>query len=559
MTGDVTDLLARQRRLMSSRRPWESHWQELGELFLPRRADFTRKSAPGQKRTESQFDGVPVQAARGLAASLDGLLKPKTQRWFSLRATDPEINEVEEVGLWLQEVEDRMYTAIYDPDARFLQRSNEVDLDLVVFGTGVLFIGERVGTGRLSFRSHHLRDVCVAENADGDIDTIFRQFTLSARQAAQRWGEESLGKATREALRENKPDEPFDFLHVVTPRKDRDRTKRNRINLPFMSVFIDVKSEHRITEGGFHEFPYVVPRWDTATDEIYGRSPAMVALPDAHTLNQIGKTLLRAGHKVVDPPLLAPDDGVQSVPRTWPGGITYYDADLLARTGGRPPLFPLNTGANLPVGREMQNDVREQVWGAFFRNVLQLPVAGPQMTATEIIERRAEFMRVIGPTFGRLEADYTGPMVERVFNVMKRAGMLPAPPDILAATSGVRFEYASPITKAQQQIEAASLQKTVQDLQAVISSDPTALQNFDSDRIVRDVAEANGLPRRWLKPTDQVAAVRDGQAQAAEAESQTQGLERLVEGTSKAAGIPGVSQLIERAVPAIAEGGEVLP
>lgn len=554
MSNEIQQLLDRHSRLLERRRQWESHWQDLGEVFLTRRADFTRSRTPGEKRTERQFDGIPMQAARNLAASLDGLLKPKSQRWFSIRADDERVDELEEVRRWLEDAEERMYVAFYDPDSRFLQRSNEVDLDLVVFGTGVLFIGEKIGSARLVFRSQHLKDICIAENADGEIDTIFRRFVLSARQAEQRWGADALGNATREALRHNRSDEEFEFLHVVMPRTERDRTKRNRRNLPFASVFIDVKSEHSIAEGGFHEFPYVVPRWDTATDEIYGRSPAMMALPDANTLNQIGKTLLRAGHKVVDPPLIMPDDGIQSGPRTWPGGITYYDADLLARTGGRPPVSPLFTGANVPLGREMQNDVRDQVWGAFFRNVLQLPVDGPQMTATEIIERRAEFMRVIGPTFGRLEADYTGPMVERVFQVMKRGGYFPEPPEILVRAGGVRFEYVSPITKAQQQIEAAALQKTIQDVQAIVTADPTTLQNFDPDRIVRDVAESNGMPMRWLRPWSDVSAAREGEAQAFAAESEVQGVERVIDGAARAAEVPGLDKVIEKAAPEIALG-----
>ena len=557
MQKDVQSLLDRHKRLIDGRRLWEGYWQELAEVFLPRRADFTRGRVAGEKRTEKQFDGVPMQAARGLAASLDGLLKPKTQRWFSIRADDDSVDEMEEVRLWLEDAEDRMYAALYDPDARFLQRSNEVDLDLVVFGTGVLFVGERVGSGRLVFRSHHLRDVCVAENADGEVDTVFRRFELSARQAEQRWGREVLGEATREALRDGRLEQTFEFLHVVLPRPDRDRTKRNRKNLPFASVFIDVQSEKIIAEGGYHELPYILPRWDTGTDEIYGRSPAMLALPDANSLNQIGKTLLRAGHKVVDPPLLMPDDGLQSAPRTWPGGITYYDADILARTGGRPPVSPLTTGANIPLGREMQNDVREQVWSAFFKNVLQLPVDGPQMTATEIIERRAEFMRIIGPTFGRLEADYTGPVVERVFNVMKRAGLFLQPPEILKQAGGIRFEYVSPITKAQQQIEAAALQKTVQDVQAVISAEPSAIQNFDADRIVRDVAEANGLPRRWLKPRDLIDARRGQEAEAMKAETKVQDAERLIDGAARASEVPGVDKVIERAAPDLA--GQMVP
>ena len=92
MSKRVHDLLARLNRMGDQRRQWESHWQELAEYLLPKRADFTATPQPGGKRTDRQFDATPMQAARGLAASLDGLLKPKTQRWFSLRGRGAERN-----------------------------------------------------------------------------------------------------------------------------------------------------------------------------------------------------------------------------------------------------------------------------------------------------------------------------------------------------------------------------------------------------------------------------------------------------------------------------------
>jgi len=543
MTTDVQDLLTRQKRLADARRSWESHWQELAEFLLPGRADITGARTPGGKRTERQFDSVPMQAARGLAASLDGLLKPKTQRWFALRAVEDALNDDEAAKLWLREAEDRLFRALYDPKARFLQRSAEVDLDLVVFGTGVMFIGERHGVDGLLFQSLHLRDTFIAENAEGEIDTVFRRMRLTARQAAQKFGREAIGARTREALDRDEPDRIFEFLQAVLPRADRDPRRQDVRQMPFASIVVDIESEHVVGESGFREFPFVVPRWDTATDEVYGRSPGMLALPDVNTLNQMGKTILEAGHKVVNPPLLVPNDGIQANPRTFPGGITPFDAALLMQTGGRPPVMPLVTGGNIPLGREMQNDVREQIWAAFFRNVLQLPFAGPQMTATEILERKAEFMRVIGPTFGRLEADYTGPMVERAFRVLLRGGALPEPPPALRG-AGVRFEYASPIARAQKQIDAAALGKTVQDLAPLAAQNPALLDNFDEDRVARDVAEANGLPQHWIRPAAAVAQLRAGRAAAAQAEAQARDAERLAESAAKLGRVPGLAAAV---------------
>ncbi len=534
----VKDLIARQQALASNRGVWEKHWQDIADLMLPRRAEFTGGRTPGQKRTDKQFDGTPMQAVRSLAAALDGLLKSKTSRWFAVKATDDFLNDQPEVKAWLEDAETRMNDAIYNPKARFLQRSSEVDLDLVTFGTGVMFIGEKVGSDRLMFRTHHLKDTFVCENADGDIDTLFRPFTLTARQAIQRFGRDIVSSKVREAAgSDEERDTKFKFMHVVLPSEDYAGVKR--MEQPYASVWIEVETAHLLAQSGYWEFPYIVPRWDTSADEVYGRSPAMLALPDVQTLNQMGKTLLRAGHKAVEPPLLIPHDGLKSAVRTWPGGNTFYDASMVGRNGGRPPIWPLESGANMPLGLEMQNQTREMVWAAFFRNVLELPTEGPQMTATEILQRRETFMRVIGPTFGRLEADYTGPLIERVFNVMMRAGMFPEPPEALQGTE-VRFEFQSSVARIGKLVENAALRKTLEDLAPLMADgDLTPIDNFDKDEITRDVAEANGLPQRWLRPIDARDAMRQQRAEALQAEQQAEDAERVIEGAGKVVEMAG--------------------
>ena len=536
MPRDIDDLLSRHKRLKDQRRLWESHWQELAEVMLPRRADFTSERIAGERRADELFDGTPMLARRGLASAIDGLLKPKTARWFRIQALDEGLDEDEQVKRWLEVAEERLYRALYDRRARFIQRSGEVDEDLVTFGTGVLFVGEGQALNRLLFRSFHLKDVVLAENGEGEIDTLFVSLRLTARQAAQRFGEAALGKDTREALTNGGEDKPFTFLQVVTPRAERDGRRRDNRNLPFASLVIDVQSEHQVSESGYHEFPFAVPRWDTAAGEVYGRSPGMIALPDANTLQQMGKTLLVAGHKAVDPPLLVGDDSVFGTPKTFPGGITTFDMQA-ARDLGRIPIEPLQTGFNLPLGREMQKDARDQIWAAFFRNVLQLPVDAPRMTATEVLERKEEFIRTIGPVFGRLESDYIGQVVERAFNILLRAGAFPEPPEALQGREVV-FDYASPVEQARRQIEAAGAARSVELLAPFVQADPSILDNFDGDAIARDTPEIFGMPQRWLRPKEEVEGLREGRQQA-----------------QQAAALPGDAQAAANIVQTLAQAG----
>ena len=519
MVNVVQEIIQTRNKLRENRSGWIDLWQELAEVLQPKRADFTHPRVQGEDRTEHIFDSTPMQARRGLATAIDGLLKPKTGRWFMTRAVDEVLNDDDEAKRWMQEVDRRMFSAIYSRKARFIQRSGEVDNDLVTFGTGVMFIGESADLSHLQFRAHHLRDTLVLESESGNIDTVYLTMNITARQAMQKFGEERLGAKVQEALKQSNPisnpDTKFEFIQAVMPREDRNPERRDNRNLPFASVIVDVASEHVIGESGFFEFPFAVPRWETAADEIYGRSPGMIALPDSKTLQAMGKTILVAGQKTADPPLWTLDDSVIGAARTFPGGVTALDAES-ARIMGRPPIGVLDMGKNMPIAREMQQDVRELVERAFFKNVFGLPVDGPQMTATEILERKEEFIRTIGPTFGQLESDYIGPIPERVFGIMARAGRLPEAPQILQGRE-IKFEFQSPIQQARRQVEAAALSRSLELLAPLAQVQPDMLDNFDTDEIARDVPDIFGTPHRWVRSPDAVAALRQSRAQQQQA------------------------------------------
>ena len=64
----VARLDKRYKTLQSQRSNWESHWQELADFMLPRKADITKKRTQGDKRTEMIFDGTAIHAVELLAS-----------------------------------------------------------------------------------------------------------------------------------------------------------------------------------------------------------------------------------------------------------------------------------------------------------------------------------------------------------------------------------------------------------------------------------------------------------------------------------------------------------
>jgi len=273
--------------------------------------------------------------------------------------------------------------------------------------------------------------------------------------------------------------------------------------MAYASMYICMETKMILAESGFQELPYVVPRFLKATGEVMGRSPAMVALPDVKMINLMSKTIIQAAQKMIDPPLLVPDDGFLLPIRTQPGGLNFY------RSGSRDTITPLQTGANIPIGLNMEEQRRLAIRSAFFVDQL-LSGNTPNMTATEVIQRQEERMRVIGPVLGRLMNEMLRPLIDRAFALMWRAEMLARPPEILQGID-VDIEYVSPLARAQKSSSVNGVMRALEILMPLSQQLPVG-DHIDPDGLVTYLTEALGVPKKVLKPQSVVDEEREQRA-----------------------------------------------
>ena len=506
-------LLSRFDRLQGQRENWETHWQEVADYMQPRKADVTKRRARGDKRMEQIFDSSPIQAVELLAASLHGMLTNPSTPWFTLRFKDEEIENEDEAKLWLEASTDAMYTAFNR--SNFQQEIFELYHDLITFGTAAMFI-EEDDDDIIKFSTRHINEVFIAENDKGRIDTIYRKFKISARAAIQKFGEAVSADVQTKAKKD--PYEEVEILHSVYPRSDFNPNKKDKANMPFESVYMEYKNGNELSVGGFREFPFVVPRYLKASNEIYGRSPAMTALPDVKMLNEMCKTTIKAAQKQVDPPLLVPDDGFLLPVRTVPGGLNFY------RSGTRDRIEPLNIGANNPLGLNMEEQRRDSIRAVFYVNQLMMQ-QGPQMTATEVIQRNEEKMRLLGPVLGRLQSELLKPLIDRVFAILLRNNMLPQAPEFLSGRD-IEIEYVSPLAKAQKSTELQSIMRAVEILGSLANVAPV-FDYVNFDNLVKHLADIVGVPQKILKSQNQVNAERQQAQQQQQEMQQMQQLQQV--------------------------------
>lgn len=522
----VDALIQRWRKLSGDKSQWHSHWEDLARVMLPRRMGFTSTVIDGERRTDDIFDGTPMQAARGLANAIGGFMRPNGLPPLEMKAEDDAINNSGEAQDWLADSKERLLNGFNNPRARYRQASAEIDQDLVVLGTAIEFVGEGKRRNHLLFQSLHLKDATPFFDEEGSPEGLFHKRSMSARQMAGRFGENTLSDKTKQALRDT-PDKKIELLHAVIPRKEWKPGALLARNLPIADLWIEIDAKHQISVGGFHEFPFIVTRWETSSGEDFGRSPGMIALPDADTLQAQGETILIAGQRSADPPLFAPNDGSFDAVNTFPGGLSYYDVETASAMRGN-PFFQLESGGNLPISRDMQLDTRQQILAAFLRNVLNLPVPGPQMTATEIIARKEEFIREIGPMFGRYETEKTAPECERGFMIMLRAGSFAPIPEVLQGKN-IIFEYDSPVKRIRQQIEAAAAKQWAAEMIEIGQVKPEAIDLINVDELGRFSAEAMGVPKKVVNSKEDVDDIRDARAEAQEAMQRTEAIANAVD------------------------------
>lgn len=515
----VDGILREYQRLSSTRGTWESHWQEIAERMLPSHStSFQTKGQAGEKRNDLIFDSTAVIALNRFGAILDSMLTPRNQMWHRLTTNNRELSKNREVKLYFEEVNRLLFKHRYAPKANFSSQNQQNYKSLGAFGTGAMFIDKLSSEEGLRYRSIHLGELYVDENHQGIVDRAVRRFSMTARQAAEKWGDR-IPETMKSALKAN-PNKEFYIIHCVKPRDNYDPERLDYKGMPFASYYVSEEGKILLSEEGFRTFPYSISRYEQAPGETYGRSPAMEVLPAVKTLNEQKKTLLKQGHRAVDPVLLAHDDGVLDSFSLKPGAINYGGVSA----DGRALVQALPVGS-IAAGRDMMEDERAVIKDAFLVTLFQILTEAPAMTATEVLERTREKGILLAPTVGRQQDEYLGPMIEREIDVLNQQGLLPPMPKALVEAKGeYTIVHDSPLSRAQRADEAAGLMRTVETALNVVNvtQNHEPLDHFNWDSIVPEIAEIQGVPHRWMRAKEEVLAIRDGRAQAQQQQAEIQ-------------------------------------
>jgi hypothetical protein len=252
----------------------------------------------------------------------------------------------------------------------------------------------------------------------------------------------------------------------------------------------------------------------------------MNALPDVKMLNTMCKTTIKAAQKQIDPPLMVPDDGFVLPVRTVPGGLNFY------RSGTRERIEPLNIGANNPIGLQMEEQRRKAIRENFFVDQLMM-IQGVNMTATEVMQRTEEKMRLLGPVLGRLQSELLQPLITRSFNLLFKNGKFPQPPETVA-DQDVEIEYVSPLAKAQKTQELSSVMRGIEIFGSLQNVAPV-FDYLDVDGLVDHIKDVLGLPAKVMRSKAEVQEIQQQKQQQQIEQAELQQAQQVAESAGKIA------------------------
>jgi hypothetical protein len=538
---DKDDVLTRDIRryaeLLVPWRIWSAEYQELADYVLPRKSSIQVRKTPGTKRTQKLFDSTAIRAAEMLASSMHGALTSSSLRWFYLECDDQELNENEEVRIWLYHVTNQMLWEFNR--SNFASEAHESYLDLVVFGTACLFEdmaqSKEPGFPGLEFQSVPCGKYVVSEGPDGRVNTVFRSYEMSAEAIRLRFGED-LPAILKEPLR---ADRMYAVINGVYPAKG----KKGPLLHQWDSSWFLYRERTMLAQKGFHDFPFMVPRWTKINEETYGRGPSHTALPDIRSLNKVTELELKALAKVVDPPVkILAGDAIGPV-RLQPGaGTTVRSMDSVQ---------PLLLGIDFKVSNLKSEQLKTSIREMYYSDQLQLQ-SGPQMTAEEVRVRYELMQRIMGPALGRLESEFLKPLIDRTFAIMMREQQFPPiPAPLLEAQQrgkiSLKIRYEGPLARAQKAVDAAAIQEIFTTVEPLAQINPKVLDVIDFDECIRQLGNIKGVPPTCIRDADRTQEFRAQQAQEQADSQKAEQAEQVAGAAGKAA--PMVQALNQKPEP----------
>ncbi|HOK66364.1 MAG TPA: portal protein [Anaerohalosphaeraceae bacterium] len=481
-------------------------YQEVANLMYPVENQITSVRTEGEDKSKDVRDPTGIialdQATSGFLASWI----PKDREFFGIRIKDRKLAELPHVKQWTTLATQITHDELFE--SNFLEQIKQTIKSCIGFGTGCIYSEYNPDLRSLVFKDWHVSFFTIQENAAGRVDSVILDYELTARQLAQEFanpGAACLKDASDLKTENNK----YRILHIVRPRKERNVRLINNLNMPYESIYINVKEQHIIEEGGYEEFPFAVPRWERSSCEKYGRGRGTMMLSAVKELQQMHRDFLEVANKWNNPPLETVDAMIEGLIDMSPGARNHvYERDVIR------PINP-NALGNFPITVDVIKAQQDFIANKGFYNDIFSQfrsLQGDRRVTLELELRNQEGLdQLITPVIS-MEAELFNPLITRTILLLIRNGRIPPAPAELAGAE-FAIDYMGKLAMAMKQYQARAFLQFAQIMLPLSQQFPETIDMISMERAIPDIAIALGMKAEHMATEEELNQKRQARQQ----------------------------------------------
>lgn len=498
----------------TERTNFNNRWQAVTSFCRPVDDQITRQDSKGSTRNVRRLVDIGIRSLNTFASGLSSSLTPKGTRFVTFKV-QRDSEQDNETSRWLQDASKDVTD--YIVNSNFFVETSKAFSDLGLIGTA-LTLAEPNSKRGVQYKTFLITKFAFLEDATGDIDTAFLKVSMTRRQVEQKFDISGLPDEMRAQFEDPEKSDEYVVLHnIIEPRKVYDNTSINPKDHKVASFWVLEENKILLEESGYVMFPGSLGRWNQATDEIYGRSPAMEVCATLNLINTMEYSKLRSAQRIANPQWLSPNDGSVRNLNNEDGGVVYYNA---ANPSGKPEQLIQRDIPQVIV--ETIKEKEKEVESAFFVPIFNpLAAASANPTATEVKERSFIASAELVPRINRVIDEYLRPLFLRTLQILIDSGKLAQPPEGFTLED-VSIVFESRAAKILESIEANDTSIFISTLAQVAVVDPSILDGVDFDAYRSLLASANAIPTSVLKSDYDIKQIRKQRAAQQEAQRQEQ-------------------------------------
>lgn len=541
MATNTQQLIARFDHAFSNteRSNFKNLWESAAAMCRPMGNTVQGIRTPGERKSTQRLIDIGIQSLNTFGSGLSATLFPRGSKFFKYDLSKTSKQKVNDpVKRWLNECSS--IAEDFVNESNFFTEMSKSASDLGLVGTSMV-ITEPDDESGVRFKSYYIDSFAFEEDSTGRASAAYFRLDFSAHQLEDKFEISNLPNNIKTQLKNGSAgDEKYEVLYCIYPRAKSlvDKNSISKDKMKYAAVYILREGAIVLKESGFKNLPSAICRWAQASNEVYGRSPAIESDRTLSLMNAMEYTKLKSAQRVANPQWLLPNDGSVRNLNNDNGGVVFYNA---ANPHAKPQQLTDNSQPQITDNYIKQKE--EIIKQAFFVEIFNPLIDRVNMTASEVAQRMSIANQNLIPNIARVIDELLQPTFKNIFNVLFEAGHFPDAPDGLDIKN-IKVTFVSKAAMAIQALESTGTLQWVETLGLLAQVDPEAVDFVNTDAIVKMSADSFAVPNEAVRSDLDVKQIRAKRAQQQAQQAQAEQAKVASEAYSKTnaapeAGSPG--------------------